>query len=237
MPVRFVLTLINWYNKLFSKVKWNNILSPEFQINCGIRQGGVISPTLFCIYVNDVLKCLDNYGCFINGISYGSFMYADDLVLLAPSVDQLQKMINIFCIELKSIGLELNANKSFFMSFGKSWGNCSAALKTTSGVIPRVLSGRYLGLDIISGPKLKINFYRQKCKFYSSFNAIYSKLGCYNSEMVSLHLAHTIALPCLLYGQEALKLTKTDLREIESPWNRVFMKVFKTFDLNIILEC
>ena len=153
-------------------------------------------------------------------------MYADDLVLLSPSIDQLQRMVNICNEEIKNIGLQLNSSKSFFLRFGKRWGSCTANIKTPDGDIPRVLAGRYLGLCIVSGRKMSINFHKQKCKFYSSFNSVYSKLCCFNHELVILHLTFSVAIPCLMYGLEAFQLTKGQIRELETPWNRAFMKVF-----------
>ena len=112
--------------------------------------------------MDNVLSKLDKHGCFINGLSYGSYMYADDLILLAPTLSELQNMVDTCYKEITAIGLELNELKSFYLRFGKGWGDCHTDLKTDRGVIPRVLSGSYLGVDIISGNKLRINFHRQK---------------------------------------------------------------------------
>jgi len=79
---------------------------------------------------------------------------------------------------------------------------------------------------------------RSKSKFYSSFNAIYGKLGKIGDPMVTLNLISSVALPCLLYAQEALHpLTKTSAKSIEHPWSRVFMKVFNTFNNKIVTQC
>ena len=114
-PLSLVLVLQNWFSKSFSVIKWNNILSEPFQVKAGIRQGGVLSPILFSVYVDNVLLKLSNYGCFMHGLNFGSFMFADDLVLLAPSIVELQCMINICCNELRSIDLVLNEKKSYFL--------------------------------------------------------------------------------------------------------------------------
>ena len=79
VPMCLIRVLMNWYSKLFSRVRWKNILSDEFKITCGIRQGGVLSPILFCVYVDTILRKLSKFGCMMKGISYSAFMYADDL--------------------------------------------------------------------------------------------------------------------------------------------------------------
>lgn len=108
------------YSKLFSKLKnrlsplflrllafiymnqtcdvmWNECRSPMFKVFNGVKQGGILSPTLFSIYVDDLFEILNlsGYGCSINDHFYGSVSYADDIVLLSPSVVGLQQMINI----------------------------------------------------------------------------------------------------------------------------------------------
>ena len=50
-----------------------------------------------------------------------------------------------------------------------------------------------------------------------------------NNPIVTLKLVFTIALPCLLYAQEAMPMSKSYIKSLEYPWTRVFMKVFWTF--------
>jgi len=52
--VKFVRILRNWYSKLYASVLWNGLLGNIFPILCGVRQGGVLSPLLFSVYVDDL---------------------------------------------------------------------------------------------------------------------------------------------------------------------------------------
>ena len=55
--------------------------------------------------------------------------------------------------------------------------------------------------------------------------------------MTTLHLLSSIALPVLTYGLESLSMAKTKLVELDHPWLRSCMKIFKTFDKQIVRQC
>jgi len=61
------------------------------------RQGGVLSPLLYNLYVDHFICRLEssNLGCCINSIYLGCIMYADDKLLLSTSVLTMQSMLNI----------------------------------------------------------------------------------------------------------------------------------------------
>ena len=58
-----------------------------FNVNNGVKQGGVLSPVLFCVYIDGLLMSLyrAGLGCHIGHMFVGALAYADDLVLLAPT--------------------------------------------------------------------------------------------------------------------------------------------------------
>ena len=237
VPPFIVTVLQNWYSKSYSRVKWGESLSDSFKIMAGIRQGGVLSPILFSIYVNEMLLKLNNYGCNVKGLCFGSFMYADDLVLISSSLSELQAMIYLCCTQLESIDLFLNETKSSCMRIGKRWHIKCQPLQTNSGIIQWSSSVNYLGVTITSGSKFTISLEKPKSKFYSSFNAIYSQLGKINNPIVSLNLISSISLPSLLYGVEAMPLNKTIINALEHPWNKAFMRIFGVFDKACVREC
>ena len=75
------------------------MLGDTFAVLCGVRQGGVSSPTLFALYVDDLISHLrltdSGYGIHVGSLFVGCVLYADDIVLLSASCDGLQKLVNI----------------------------------------------------------------------------------------------------------------------------------------------
>ena len=71
--------------------------SSSFLVKKGVRQGAILSPSLFCVYLDTFLCRLREagVGCHLGGTFLGAFGYAADVTLLAPSRQALQIMLNI----------------------------------------------------------------------------------------------------------------------------------------------
>ena len=86
-PAIVVRVLVYVYEEQAGWVKLGGERSSTFSLSNGTRQGSVLSPVLFSVYLDDLLKELRRLalGCHIGGFWYGALGYADDLVLLAPN--------------------------------------------------------------------------------------------------------------------------------------------------------
>ena len=68
---QFTFRAINRYGRLKCRVRWNDAIGESFPVTCGVRQGGILSPYLFALYVDDVIIQLKNSDY---GICIGKFL-------------------------------------------------------------------------------------------------------------------------------------------------------------------
>ena len=96
---------------------WHGVKSNYFTSENGVKQGGVLSPILFCVYIDGSLCRINDsgVGCHIGHMSFAGSGYADDVVIMAPSVRALQELLYIsesFAIEYIVL---FNASKTMCM--------------------------------------------------------------------------------------------------------------------------
>ena len=79
-----------------------------------VRQGGVLSPFLFAVYLDSLLNelSLSGVGCCWCWMFAGVFCFADDIVSLAPCASALRKMLSICSSYTSSHGLTFNTEKT-----------------------------------------------------------------------------------------------------------------------------
>lgn len=115
-----------------------------YRLDCGVRQGGLSSPSLFNLYIDRLIRGLSNsnVGCSIDGMCANN-SYADDMVLLSPSIRALRKLIRICERYAEEHGLRYNAVKSELMVF-------KSGRKTYETVPSVILNGSILKLKQVS---------------------------------------------------------------------------------------
>ncbi len=95
---------------------------PEFNITCGVKQGGILSPFLFNIFIDNLItECLNkNIGALFKSINISIVAYADDIILLSPADKQLKILLDTCASFSEKWKLKFNANKSHIIKFGKN---------------------------------------------------------------------------------------------------------------------
>ena len=127
IPVQLLEIIENLFSGCHSCIKWGDSWSVEFKIAYGVRQGSVLSPFLFAIYVDDVCG-LCKPGCNLFVI-----LYADDILLLSPTVTALEKLLHACERELNWLDMVINCKKSFCLRIGPRYDTQCADIISLSG--------------------------------------------------------------------------------------------------------
>ena len=158
VPSCLIGVLCNWYSKLHSCVRWNGTLSAYFIVRCGVRQGGVLSPFLFNIYVDDLIAELEasDIGCHVANQYFGCIMYADDLIVLSASVSGLQRMLDI-CYQFGlQNSLIFNQKKSVCFKVGGNHEPPLEQIRLGNNRLQWVTTTKYLGLVFNASRTLQV---------------------------------------------------------------------------------
>ena len=212
----------------------------NFLLKCGVRQGGVLSPYLFAVFIDDVVKTVHTcqYGCHFGLLRFNIILYADDILLISPSVSGLQQLILTVEKYLVQFEMSLNVKKSVCMRIGRKFKEECCLIYTVSGEpIQWADHIRYLGVDIVSGRKFKLSLSNNVKAYYRSVNAILSKLSNCASEECSVRLVTSKCVPILIYGLETCELSNAQRRTLDFMTRRTFMRIFKTRSVDVVDEC
>jgi exonuclease III len=119
VPIFIVRLLQKWYETQLFCIRWGGFTSTCFSVTNGVRQGGVMSPVLFNVYMDDLNKLLadSGVGCNIGGVFINNFSFADDMSLVCPSIAALRKLISICENYAEQHNVVYNANKTVCMCF------------------------------------------------------------------------------------------------------------------------
>ena len=233
VPKIFLDIIMQWYGDLYCRVKWADSFSQWYQVTAGVRQGGVLSPNFYCLYVDELVSILEslNVGCYILEIFMASLMYADDMALLAPSTKGLQLLLDQCSKYCREWDICLNEKKSKLLYFGK---RCSSIYNPSLNDKPLewVDSWTYLGVDVVSGKHFGCSATARIKKFYRCANGIFRVEGRSDDETM-LRLVESHCIPILTYSMEIAHFAdQREKSKIRAAYNSLFRKIFgyRTFE-------
>ncbi len=227
VPIYLVKILCFWYQKQTMCVKWGDTISAVFHVSNGVRQGGVLSPRLFNVYMDglsSILNCT-NIGGSIAGSTVNHMMYADDICIISLSSAGLQSLLNIcndYCIEHE---LVFNVKKSQCMFFRSSVNKkCGLPGLTLNGKSVEFISeAKYLGVLLQSNLKTTVDVARQTRKFYMQANLLLRNFRyCTDNVKCVLFQAYCTNMYCC---QMWYNSTKSSLNKLRTSYNSVLRRL------------
>ena len=227
-PAYVIKLLVFWYQEQLLCVKWGGMISETFSVSNGIKQGGILSPKLFNIYVDVLSRQLNKVlvGCCLNGKVINHLYYADDLVLLSPSPHGLKKLIQECEKYACSYGMKFNENKSVVVNFiskrfkvkptAKFYMNGSVMKSDTS------YQYMYLGHNISYNLNDDEDIKRQLRYLYGKSNMLLRTFGsCSYAVKLQLFMSYCGAL---YTASLWCNFTKKQYRLLEVAYNNVFRR-------------
>ena len=175
VPVILICILCFWYRSQQLCILWGETRSSFFTISNGVRQGGILSPKLFSVYMDDLSKLLisSGIGCFIDNVCFNHVFYADDLCLMAPCAIALQELLHICHNYSISVDVNFNALKSFCIAFTPKPFKLSLPQVTiNSAHIAYTDSIKYLGFTFACSHKDDNDILRQMRMLYARSNRL-----------------------------------------------------------------
>ena len=152
-------------------------------------------------------------------------MYADDVILLSPSLYGLQCMLDK-CTEYGADrNLIFNVKKSLYAVAGKKKPVCSYSPCLYQSPLPKVDSFKYLGVCFKVEDVLTVDCNVIKRKFYGACNTLFQRAK-YCTETVKLQLLKSFCVPLITYCIGALALSKNTLHQLCVCYNDGFRKTF-----------
>ena len=227
LPIAFIDVIISWYDGLACRVKWDDAFSEWFFVTAGVRQGGVLSPDFYCIYVDDLISHLKSLqkGCYYLDMFAAALFYADDMAILAPSLKGLKSLLdacNDYCLEWD---ICLNSKKSKLLYFGKRI-DIGYKITLNGENVDWTEEWSYLGVTLKSSQFFNCSVHERIRKFYRCANAIF-RIDGRSNDTVMLNLAETHCVPLLTYAIEVIHVAnRDDRRQLRVAYNSLFRKIF-----------
>ncbi len=204
------------YDNTTARVRKADVLTETFPTTRGVIQGCSFSLHLFNLHLERVLlEALEEEegGVVVSGVNFTNMRYADDIVIVAKTRDDLQRMAERTEEQCKRFKLEINKNKTKSMKIGREREVLNIRLST--GEIEQVEDFKYLGVNIGEKGKTEKSVRERIGMEQRAFGRL-KKIRRSNSVnmCLKLKLLSAIVIPTTLYGAECWVLNKAEEKKL-----------------------
>ncbi len=196
----------------------------EFDVEAGVSQGAVLSPLLYSIFIDGLIRHLKadaRFGAEVAGGRLVCLLYADDIALLADNPDTLQTMLDAVSEYAQRWRFRFNPCKSHALVQGTAAEVAAARARRwllDGAVISTVDEFKYLGTELGKRRGAYTTFFKRLVSAVRRRASDLVLSGCSMNELdarCSARLWNTLARPILEYGAETWLPTATQADELE----------------------
>ena len=216
IPDYLTCLLRNLYAGQEATVRTGHGTTDWFQIGKGIHQGCILSPYLFNLYAEYIMRNagLDKAqaGIKIAGRNINNLRYADNTTLMAESEEELKSLLMKVKEESEKVGLKLNIQKTKIMASGPiaSWQIDEETVET----VRDYFFGAPKSLHMVTAAmKLKDACSLEK-KVMTNLDSILKSRHI--TLLTKVHLVKAVVFPVVMYGCESWTIKKVECRRIDA---------------------
>ena len=232
IPPHIIRLLINIYVNNNVCVSWCNVKSEVFRALNGVKQGAILSPMLYCVYVDNLLHLLSRagVGCQIGYHFVGALAYADDITLIAPTATAMRTMLRICDIFAAEFDVLFNASKSKWLAIiPNSRHSLSDIIKDCSFYVGGNhidLVDKFIHLGHVISSSLADNDDIEARK--SDFTAQVNNMSCFFSKLDVFTRFRLFRSYCTCYyGSELWLLSCSSIESLCIAWRKALRTVWR----------
>ena len=221
----YIRLILEMYVNQKMCVRYSSSSSKWFSPTNGVKQGGVLSPTLFAVYIDGMLRQLEQckIGCNVGSKYCGVIGYADDVFLLAPNQAAMHKMIEICETYANEYKIIFNGDKCQTIVFDKGDCQIEPVFYVSNQKVACVKELVYLGY-CIKGDRVDPQVKPIVVDFNRKVNALIGDLDCISSEVKGKLFQQYCTS---LYGVIFSKLYHSDSNKLNVSWRKAMRRLFK----------
>ena len=162
-----------------SIIKLDGKITQPFSINQRVRQGCVLSPLLFNIFMADLANSLNDtdIGLMFEKVKMNSLFWADDIVLFAKTPQEKERLLNMVATYYNGNKLTVNCKKTKCMIFNKTGRLYRDKITMNGALLENVRVYKYLGFLFTPSGEIKSGLQDLRDRAFRSFQSLKCKMG------------------------------------------------------------
>ena len=222
-----IRAIIVYYENSEIMINLNNEYSEQFKSTVGVRQGGVLSPRLFAIYIHELLKTISKMciGLRVGNIGIDVIGYADDILIVSNVLSNVQKMLNEVDSYCNDNEIKVNGDKTVLLIFNKRIYRAKKELDLDKNQNKLNLQGieliesydlKYLGVQM-RADQSNITHIETRCDKALKAAAMIRTKGLCEKQIHSFlkgQMFKSFIMPILTYGMDLITLNKQEFNKL-----------------------